>query len=411
MAASAVIALFGCTGPISDPTPTPAPSVETAQRSTSAQQLLDDFVTAAVTHDRSAYAQTLSTRDPVFADRARLLFDNLGQLAPVRLDARLQPGPQPLSATRQALLGPDAWAQPVVLVWQLPGDAAAAEHTVWLTFIAEGGRDRVAGTSDRPPTSPAGPQPGWWLGPVQSRRSGPVTVVTGSGQLPDRWLSRAVRARSDVRRWLPSDAATGFDSVVVEVPATTADFAAVVGGPAESYADIGAVTMAAGPTPTAARRVVVNPAAARRLTAEGLAVTLAHETVHAVTRSPSSPAPTWAVEGLAEYVALAAYPGTRAGVDQLLLSQVRTEGAPDRLPPSADFDADADADRLDLAYAEAWSVCRYVAETTSAERLGDLYRALDEGRTVDQAAADVLGVTELALADGWRRWLTAQARR
>lgn len=395
-------------GPAVAPTPEPAPTIALTQRSTSAQSVLEAFIAAARSQDRSAFSQTLSTRDPVFADRAQQLFDSLSQLSLVRLEARLQPGPQPLSAARQALLGSDAWTQPVVLIWQLRGDAAAAEHTVWLTFVVEGGRAQVAGTSDRPATTPAGPQPSWWLGPVQSRRSGSVTVVTGSGQPSDRWLSRAERARSDVRRWLPPGSAEGFDPIVVEVPATTVSFAAVVGVPAASYADIAAVTVAAGPTPTAARRVVVNPAAARRLTEEGLAVTLAHEAVHAVTRSPSSPAPTWAVEGLADYVALAAYPGARSATEGLLLSQVRTEGAPDRLPPDKDFDADAD--RLDLTYAEAWSVCRYVTETTSAGRLGDLYRALDRGRTVDQAADEVLGVSERELTDGWRRWLTAQAR-
>lgn len=412
MAALAVTALFGCAAPTPAPAPSPTPADTAAaasgQRSAAAQQVLDDFATAAKTQDRSAYDQTLSTRDPVFADRARMLFDNLGQLTPVRLEARLQPGPQPLGAPRQSLLGPDAWTQPVLLVWQLPGDADAAEHTVWLTFVAEGGRELVAGTSDRPAATPAGPQPSWWLGPVQSRRTGGVTVVTGSGQVPDRWLTRAERARSDVRRGLPAGAADGLDPVVVEVPATTADFAAVVGVAADDYADVAAVTVAAGATPTAARRVVVNPAAARRLTAEGLAVTLTHETVHAVTRSPSSPAPAWAVEGLADYVALATHPHVRAEVERPLLSRTRSEGAPVRLPTDADFAAAAP--RLDLAYAEAESICRYVAQTSSVSRLGELYRALDQGRTIDQAAAEVLGVSSTELSDGWRRWLTARAR-
>ena len=409
MAASAVIALSGCTGPAVQPTRSPTPTVALTQRSTSAQSVVEAFVAAARSQDRSAFSQTLSTRDPVFADRARQLFDSVGQLAPVRLDARLQPGPVPLSADRQALLGPEAWTQPVILVWQLRGETAAAEHTVWLTFITEGGRDRVAGTRDRAAAIPAGPQPVWWLGPVESRRTGQVTVLTGPGQTADRWLSRSARARSDVRRWLPQGVVDGFDPIVVEVPATSTSFAAAVGVPAADYVDIAAVTVAAGPTSTAARRIVVNPAAARRLTAEDLAVTLAHETVHAVTRSPSSPAPIWAVEGLADYVALAAYPSARTGADGLLLSHVRTDGAPDRLPPDTDFDADAD--RLDLAYGQAWSVCSYVAETASVDRLGDFYGALDRGRTVDQAATDVLGVSERELTDGWRRWLSTRAGR
>ena len=71
---------------------------------------------------------------------------------------------------------------------------------------------------------------------------------------------------------------------------------------------------------------------------------------------------------------------------------MRSDGAPRSLP--ADDDFAADADDLGVAYAEAWSACRYVAEHYSARRLGRLYAALDRGRSLDEASREVLGLSE-----------------
>lgn len=319
-------------------------------------------------------------------------------------------GEQPLAASRQQLLGPHAWSQAASLSWQLSDDAQPAQHTVWLTFLARDGRVEVAGTIDAPAGSDQQRKPIWWLAPVTSARPAAGTVLVGAGQSPTDWARAAERAAEAVTRHLPNTARDSpASNLVVEVPATTADFEAVVGADPGSYTEVAAVTLSEGPTPRAALRVVVNPAAARRLSADGLAVTLAHEAVHVATHSPESAAPTWAVEGLADYVALSAYPDARAAVAKPLLAEVRRVGAPTALPADADFAATAS--RLDLAYAQAWSVCRYLAETTSPAQLGRLYRELDRGRTLDQAADDVLQTSASRLTAGWRSWLQAQADR
>ena len=136
---------------------------------------------------------------------------------------------------------------------------------------------------------------------------------------------------------------------------------------------------------------------------------LAHETVHVATRASESPAPTWAEEGLAEWVSLRAHPGQRSWQTADLLAAVRSNGAPRSLP--ADDDFAVDAKDLGVAYAESWLACRYIAERYSPGRLGRLYAALDGGRTLDEASRAVLGLSERELVRGWRAYLQRLADR
>lgn len=405
------MALLACSGPTGLP-PVPAPSPSTAPRVSglgSTQQVLDDALLAARRGDRATFLRQLSPRDPAFDDRARQLFRNLSGLALSQLQARLLPEQQRLTSAREQVLGADAWMQAATVTWRLAGDRAAAEHRVWFTFVRDGVGVRLAGLIDRPTNEPALQQPSWWLGPVEAERRGPVTVVVGSGQSPGAWRTKVEGALAQVLRHLP--AATGSienPTLVVEVPATSADFERIVGTPTGSYADIAAATVAEGNTPQAAQRIVVNPDAVRRLSAAGLNLTLTHEAVHVLTRSPESPAPAWAVEGLADWVALQAYPEAGPAVAGPLLSEVAGHGPPAALPPDAEFEVGSG--RLGLAYAEAWFACRYVATSTSPDRLGRLYRELDRGRTLDQAADTALGRSAADLTAGWRGYLRAEAR-
>jgi hypothetical protein len=111
--------------------------------------------------------------------------------------------------------------------------------------------------------------------------------------------------------------------------------------------------------------------------------------VHLATRSPGSAGPLWVEEGLAEWV-----------VDRV--------GPPERFPADEAFAAGSPD--LASAYAQAWLVCRYVAERYSAARLGRLYAELGQGRTVGQASRAALGIGEAELVAGWRRYLVRLAR-
>lgn len=404
-----VVLLAGCSAGTSTPLPPDgAPAAPTSASSTmvAGQAVLDELVRAARGADRSAFDQNVSTRDPSFGDRARLLYTNLSTLPLAELTLQLQPGAEPLTDSRRDLLGAAAWRQPAVARWRLTGEPAAAEHTVWLTFAVDSGRTLLAGTVDRPAGTPV-PEPIWWTGPVTAVRDGTVMVVLGSGQPAQAWLRRSRNAVDAVRGVVASDASDASDGwsgeLTVEVPASRRDFEAVLGADAGSYAAIAAVTLAAGPTTSAALRVVVNPDVSRRLAPVGVAVVLTHETVHVATHSADSPAPTWAVEGFADYVALQAHPGAADEAVEPLLSQVRRSGPPSALPGNERFRA-GEPD-LAVTYAAASSLCRYVATTYSAASLRRLYNALDAGEPLERAAPDQLGVSATRLTADWRRYL------
>lgn len=399
------LTLAGCGTP-SPPSPPPAPV--TAPAEAPAQLVVDALLRAARDGDRPAFDAGISTADPSFAGRARLLYGNLLALPWATLDVRLQPGREPLAGRSEDLLGPDAWRQAATVRWRLEGESATAEHSIWLTFRSEGGRPQLAGTE--PPTDePVRPQPVWWTGPVTAASRAGVTVLVGSGQPAPAWLDRAAAAATQVRERVRAGAARGWDgALVVEVPGSRAAFEAVLGADPGSYAGIAAVALSEGPASGAALRVVVNPEAARALTPLGVAVVLTHETVHVATRSPDSPAPTWLVEGLADQVALAAHPEAAAGVAEPLLERVRAEGPPDALPGDEAFLAGADD--LAVSYAAAWTLCRHIADTWSPEALQRLYTALDSGQGLDEALSATLDTDERGLTDGWRSSLEQQAR-
>jgi hypothetical protein len=368
---------------------------------------VDGLARAALADDRSAFFALVSHRDPTFASRARLLFDNLSTLPLAQLSFTAEPGDRPLPPDRQVQLGPDAWVQPVLASWRLDADDQPGLHRVWLTFVSAADEVRLAGTFDGPAAEPPAQQPSWWVGPLTAAQQGDVTVLAGSGQPTARWLSVVRSAATAVRRGLPTDGLDRAGDVVVEVPATPADFAAVLGQPLDRSAAIAAVAHQVGEGDQPPLRVVINPRSATQVTNDQLAEIVRHEIVHVATRSPESPAPLWAVEGLAEWVALRGRPGGTSFGTADLLAAVRRDGPPRTLPANQAFGAGQD--RLNRAYAEAWLACRYVAETYSVADLGRLYTELDRGRTVDEASQAALGIGAAELTAGWQRFLVQRA--
>jgi hypothetical protein len=370
---------------------------------------LNALAAAVSAADQPAFSRLVSDRDPTFASRARLLYANLTALPLTELQLRPEPDERPISPSRQRLLGADAWVQPVLVSWRLAEDSDAAQHRVWLTFVPDGDAVRLAGTFDGPVPANPEPTPSWWLGPITVRRQSVVTVLAGAGQPADRWVQLAGRAAAAVRRRLPSGVAEDWSGqVVLEAPATTRDFAAVLGQRADAYRAIAAVAYQVGVGDRPPLRVVVNPQARSQVTQAQLAEILRHEIVHLATRSPESAAPLWAVEGLAEWVALSGEPGRSSFGTADLLAAVRRDGPPRSLPADADFAVGSP--HLNRAYAEAWLVCSDIAEQYSSGRLGRFYAQLDHGRSVDEASRAVLGLGAAELTAGWRRYLVRLAR-
>ena len=405
-----VLTLLGCSAAAVVPVPPPVATRSAAPESSRlnlVRATVDAWLKAARTGDRVGFDRLISDRDPSFGDRARLLYGNLSALPLTWLQMRMDPTVFGLSDARRRLLGPSAWVQRGTISWRLSGDAAEVEHQVSLTFLETSGEVKIAGTIDEPPDSVPAQQPSWWLGPVTASESDGVTVVAGSGQVLDRWTKLAKDALADVREELPAGLGTSWnDRVVIEVPATERNFTSVLGKPAGSYASIAAVTHPAGTTGDAIR-IVVNPKAAQ-LNSSDLQSVLEHEMVHVATRSPNSPAPIWAEEGLAEWVSLRAHPDQRSEGTDELLARVRGDGAPNSLPSDRQFQAGAR--NLQVAYAEAWLACRYIADQYSEAQLARFYGELDRGSSVDQASRSTLQLSEAALTAGWRAYLVRLAQ-
>jgi hypothetical protein len=363
---------------------------------------VDALAEAARTGDRVGFDRLLSDRDPSFRDRGRLLFDNLSTLPLTTLRMRVEPTQYDLSKARRKVLGPTAWVQRAVVTWRLAGDGGEVEHRVWLTFLESAGEAKIAGTVDEPPGSPPEQKPSWWLGPLSASERGGVTAVVGMGQPLDRWTSLGAAALGNVRQMLPAGLGGSWNrQAVIEVPATQRDFESVLGKPAGSHTAIAAVTHRAGAAGEAIR-IVVNPKAAP-LTSGALQSVLEHEMVHVATRSPDSAAPLWLEEGLAEWVSIRAHSGRRSGGTDELLLRVRSEGAPRTFPADRRFEAGAS--NLELAYAEAWLACRFIADRYSEARLGQFYVELVRGSSVDQASRSTLQLSETELTAGWRAYL------
>jgi hypothetical protein len=401
--------MLGCSAAAVVPAPPPIATTSPAadSRLNLVRATVDAWFKAARTGDRVGFDRLISNQDPSFRDRARLLYGNLGALPLTWLQMRMEPTVFALSDARRRLLGPNAWVQRGTISWRLSGDAAEVEHQVSLTFLEAAGEVKIAGTIDEPPNSAPAQQPSWWLGPVTASESAGVTVVAGSGQVLGRWTKLANDALANVREELPAGLGASWnDRVVIEVPATERNFTSVLGKPAGSYGSIAAVTHRAG-TSGDAIRIVVNPKAAK-LDASDLESLLEHEMVHVATRSPNSPAPIWAEEGLAEWVSLRAHPDQRSEGTDELLARVRGDGAPKSFPSDRQFQAGAS--NLQLAYAEAWLACRYIADQYSEAQLARFYRELDRGSSVDQASRDSLQLSEAALTDGWRAYLDRLAQ-
>jgi hypothetical protein len=339
-----------------------------------------------------------------------MIFENLRvlPLTALRLTARSSFGELP--ASRRHQLGSDSWLQQATISWQLDADAAPAEHMVWLSMVTDATGAKLAGTTDvLDGTSQVQPLPLWWLEPIAVERSDDATALVGSALHSDRpWARAADTAVTKIRPQLGAVDHGWSGTLVVEVAGTTANYERVLGVPPGSYGQIAAATWPEGGNlARAPLRIVVNSATAAKLSDVGLQLLLAHEATHVATHSVDSPAPLWAIEGFADYVAYQAYPEARKAAAAPLLARVRDGRGPSTLPDPDRFRAAKD--RLDLAYAEAWLACRYVAERYSPAQLNQLYQQLDSGTRLDAATRLVLDISAAQFVSGWRRYLSALA--
>ncbi|MFE3556698.1 hypothetical protein ACFXKW_17795 [Streptomyces sp. NPDC059193] len=293
------------------------------------------------------------------------------------------------------------------LRYRLTGyDPAAGGSARELELREEAGTWRVA--ADRP--APGAPPQLWDQGPVSVVRGAHALVLGGSGQSED--TLRGIAAEAD--RAVPAASAAWprpwAGRVVVLVPGTLERMAELLGGTADAYRGMGAVTtgrVGAGPAP--ADRVVVNPEGYAELGEAGRRIVLTHEVTHVATRAATTAdTPLWLSEGFADW---AAYRGGATTPEQgapALARAVRRGEVPAGLPATEDFAFGGDPQALARAYEGAWLACRLIAGKWGEEALVDLYERA--GREALPTALDeTLGVDQAGLTKAWqealRGWL------
>ena len=283
-------------------------------------ELLEPLQRSLDSRDRPAF---LANFAPGEATRqGSQLFGNLRQFQAVRFRPAVQPNT-------------------LEVQWRVPGDAVATAQLIVLTF--ERSESGLVIGSLRPESRASV----WLLGGTAVRTSARGTVIAPdtlvNARLTD-WGRRLDRAATAVERSDLGSLDDGWNErLVVELPATAADYRALSSGTGVGAA---AVTVCDNGSP----RIVVNPT---QLDEDRgyLDALLIHEAVHVATNAPCDPAgPQWVREGLAEWVAAEHSPSTRAYDREWVVWHLSRHQVPRSLPSDADFTG-ADDDEVLSAYA------------------------------------------------------------
>jgi hypothetical protein len=372
-------------------------------RQNSVRDLLARRAAALRDRDETAFLATIDPdASPVFRDKQRDLFHNLAGVPLAEWSYQLDTGTNPTPSSRPA--ADEVWAPGVQLRYRLSGvDAEPSTRPMGYLFARRGDQwflasDTAVGTTWRGP---------WDFGPchVLTGRSGLVLSHPGGEALAARVLAELDSAVGVVTEvW----GTAWSQHVAVLVPSGPEEMQSLV-GPAFAVGSIAGVAVAEQIDPVAhtarGQRVVLNPASATALSPLSLRVLLRHEITHIAARGDTADgAPMWLLEGFADYVGYRGSDVPAAKAAPALAAQVRT-GLPTALPADADFRGPG----MDLAYQQAWSVNRYLAQRLGEPGLVRLYHSLAAAKSdVDGVLRDVLGVDRAGLVSGWQEFLRVE---
>lgn len=387
-----LVAMLGLTACDDDVeiTPPRAGKDTSAQRAEEAQKSLDGLVRAVREGARDAAVAT-ATRGS--RDLLGWVFDNAAALHVGDLSMRYVDEGAPLDQRQQVELGQDAWRGTVELAYRYQGfDETPARFETGVVFVPSGDTVRIesfGGAGERTPLWLAGR-----LSVVRTSR----TLLAVAGASPGRYPGLVEHAVRQVSRVLPE----WKGRLPVEVPESEDELDAAVQAQPGQYDNIAAVTTSADGSlaPGAPVRVFVNPQVFGRLKARGAQVVMSHEATHVATDAPFTSMPTWLLEGFADFVALdhAGVPVSLAA--RQILTRIRKEGLPRRLPTTQDLDPAANG--LGATYEEAWLACRFLAQEYGARALVRFYRTVDGGASTQSAFRTVLGTSQGQFVSQWR---------
>ncbi len=381
------------------------PSV-TATADAAVRSVLARRATAVLHHDRGEFLGGVDPKGARFLAEQRAVFDDLGAM-PLKTWSytlvRTGAFPVPQSAD-----GVAQTAAEVRLSYRIGGyDTRPVVSTAYLTFSRRGSHWYLAGDEDGAPSGHHTAVQLWDQGRVRVVR-GAHSLVLGLGTTAAlRGYARAAdRAVPEVAHaW-----GSGWPGkVVVEVPASLDQMAALLDAKPDDYRGIAAVTTgeAGGSADAPADRVIVNPAAFGELSAFGRQVVLTHETTHVATRlSTDAHTPLWLSEGIADWVAYRDAGRPAADIAPELAADVRAGRLPARLPSDADFRSTAAG--LAQSYEGGWLACRMIADQWSPATLTAFYRSVAKGGTLDSRLRASLGIGTTAFTARWQSYVRGE---
>jgi hypothetical protein len=359
------------------------------------RELLDARAAALLARDRDGWLEPLAGGGAAeeYAARQAAVFEHLGAV-PLAAWRWEYAGPgDVLGLERAALLGAappaddagapvvaeEPWVAHVVLVYRLRDGGGEVRREQYLTLLPDPSAPagwRIASDRDGPTAVDL-----WDLGPVAVAR-GERSVVVGTGDVASYVAVTDEAARRVDRVWGEDWPRTSL----VEVPATQAEFARLLGREGEvGLGQIAAVTTgetAGGEVATTGDRVVVNPQGFAGLGELGRRVVMTHELTHVATRATTSaPVPIWLGEGYADWVAYQGSGLARRTVAEPLLAAVRAGTAPAELATLDDFDPTRG--EVAQAYAGSWLAVDMLAREHGDAAVTAFYRAVASAGPVE----------------------------
>ncbi|MFC5287671.1 hypothetical protein ACFPM7_11475 [Actinokineospora guangxiensis] len=395
--------------------PPAEPSAVDAVRGDAVGALLERRAAAVRGGDLDAFMATVDPKaEAWFRDAQADLFDNLADVPlshwSYAVDAAdvLDLTDLPEADTTAAEL----WAPGVKLRYGLSGvDTTPTSRDLGYLFARRGDTwylhsDSALSELGRP--SWRGP---WDFGPCQvvTTEFGVVVAHPGSQAMVDRLVRELDPAVRSVSRIWGGD---WSGKVALLLPDSPAEMRAMVGPdfPVESVVAVATADRVDSATRSAVgQRVVLSPVGSRALSLASLKVVLRHEITHVAARGHTvDGSPMWLLEGFADYVGYRESGLTLAQGAPDLAMLVAASGAPPALPEDRSFRGEGK--ELDLAYQQAWSIARFIAERYGESELVALYRSLAGAGPVSAAQTDELlraaiGLDRPALLAQWRDYL------
>jgi hypothetical protein len=379
------------------------------QRLKDVRELLDSRASALLRRDRAGWLAGIDPAARAMRTRQGALFTNIAAVPLAGWRYAIEPEHERGRADRTA----GRWTVQVTLHYALRAvDPAPTTRPLLLTFAKRQGRwllaaDDAAGVDGT--RTWRGP---WEHGRVVVRR-GKFSLVLAHPRNAHRLAAFTAGVDAAVPRVRRVIGGSWSGQVAVLIPDDQREMSELVGAHLV-LGKIAAVAVADAVDPSSGQargqRVVVNPANLDRLGALGRRVVLQHEVTHVATRGITGPGmPIWLVEGLADWVGYQGSGLPARAVGDELRRQLRAGRWPGRLPNPADFRGDSA--RLSVAYEEAWSACRLIANRAGPAALVRLYRAVgtatDPAAAVDAQLRKTLGWSYGQFVAEWRRSVRA----